>query len=361
MGAKMKAARLHVPGEPFSVDDVDVPEPRYGEVLIEVGACGVVPNMQAVTSGTHWYTLPPLPAIYGLDAAGTIRELGEGVHGWKAGDRVYVNPALAAEQVEPQLYARSFALRGYFGAGPLAEALLAEQPGGGFAEFTTAPAGQLVRLPDGVSFEQGARYGYLGTAYAALKRAGAGPARTVLVNGATGTLGVGAVLLALAMGATRIVASGRDRARLAQLAALDPARISAHALADGPIAVRARDVTGGRGVDAVIDCAGRGTPAATVLDGLQALAHGGTAVLAGAYVERMELDPMWFLVHETRVTGSLWFTVADGEEMGALARAGLLRLDRLHDEPYPLARVNDALARAAGRVGGFVNIVVIPR
>lgn len=90
----MLAARLHAPGEPFQVEQVPVPQPRHGEVLVRVAAAGLIPNMKAAVSGKLWYRLPPLPAIYGLDAAGTVERLGPGVVGVSVGDRVYVNPIL---------------------------------------------------------------------------------------------------------------------------------------------------------------------------------------------------------------------------------------------------------------------------
>jgi NADPH:quinone reductase-like Zn-dependent oxidoreductase len=78
-------------------------------------------------------------------------------------------------------------------------------PYGGLSEFLTAPQRNLVKLPDSVTFEQRARLGYLGTAFSALRKAGAGPGRTVLIDGICGTLGLGACLIALGLGVTRIL------------------------------------------------------------------------------------------------------------------------------------------------------------
>ena len=74
----MRAARLHEPGKPMRVDQVDRPQPRPSDVLVQVKACGVIPNMNAVFSGRYWHHLPPLPAIVGLDAAGVVAEVGRG-------------------------------------------------------------------------------------------------------------------------------------------------------------------------------------------------------------------------------------------------------------------------------------------
>jgi hypothetical protein len=79
-------------------------------------------NTRAVVSLDHWYRLPPLPAIYGLDAAGTIEALGPNVSGFASGDRLYVNPILACGarpgcRDRKPILCRGFCLRGYFGAG----------------------------------------------------------------------------------------------------------------------------------------------------------------------------------------------------------------------------------------------------
>ena len=170
MNDTMLAARLHVPGEPFQVEQVPVPQPRHGEVLVRVAAAGLIPNMKAVVSGKLWYRLPPLPAVYGLDAAGTVERLGPDVIGVAPGERVYVNPILGCGSCpgcrsrKPML-CQSFCLRGYFSTGPDGDVLQQAYPNGAFAQFITAHVDSLVRLPGSVTFEQAARFGYLGTAY----------------------------------------------------------------------------------------------------------------------------------------------------------------------------------------------------
>src|SRR5258708_26778002 len=90
----MRAARLHQPGEPLHVDRIPVPEPGPRDVLIAVKSCGVIPNMNAIFSGTLWNRLPPLPASVGLDAAGIVAKVCRAVTNVAAWGRVYVNPWL---------------------------------------------------------------------------------------------------------------------------------------------------------------------------------------------------------------------------------------------------------------------------
>src|SRR5262249_47405401 len=156
----------------------------------------VVPNLTNVLK--HWQgwfpelPLPQLPASFGLDVAGEIAAVGGTVQNFELGDRVYVTPGLycgscrACRNDEP-INCTNFTFRGYFGFGPLSQRQFDLYPHGGFSEFITAPARNLVRLPDALDYPTAARFGYLGTAYAALKKAGAAPGRTILINGGTGT------------------------------------------------------------------------------------------------------------------------------------------------------------------------------
>ncbi|HXX04358.1 MAG TPA: alcohol dehydrogenase catalytic domain-containing protein, partial [Xanthobacteraceae bacterium] len=266
----MLAARLHKTGEPMKLEQVPVPAPRPTDVLIQVKACGVVPNLINVL--THWQSwfpelpLPKLPAIFGLDVAGVVAAPGDQVQKFRKGDRVYVNPGLfcgscPACRADEVQNCTNYTFSGYFGFGPDSQKQFDAYPYGGMCEYMIAPQHNLVPIPDSVTFEEAARFGYIGTAYAALRKAGAGPGKTILINGLTGTLGLGATLCALGRGVTRILGTARDRGRLARVKALAPDRIATLTQNEGKaVAEWARSFTGGHGVDAVIDCLGPGTP-----------------------------------------------------------------------------------------------------
>src|SRR5262245_41577174 len=75
MAASMRSARLHEPGQPLRIDTVEIPEPRPRDVLVQVKACGIIPNMNAIFSGRLWNHLPPLPASVGLRSEEHTSEL----------------------------------------------------------------------------------------------------------------------------------------------------------------------------------------------------------------------------------------------------------------------------------------------
>ena len=369
MPATMRAARMHAVGAPMSIDTIPVPAPGSTDVLVEVKACGMVPNLGNVLANwTKWFPhlpLPKLPAIFGLDPAGVVVEIGDQVIDVKPGERVYVNPLRSCGACQmcragERTRCRYFTFNGYFGFGPDAQKVYDLYPYGGFCEFMTAPQYALVKLPDNVGFEAAARFGYLGTSYGAMKKANAMPGQSMLIDGISGTLGLGAALLGLAMGITRILGTGRDRKLLDRVKALAPGRIEVHALGDGSTAQWAKQATAGEGVDFMISALGPGSPSSTMLDSLQSVRRGGRAVNVGAVAEPVPVDVHWLMDEQIQLIGSNWFTSAQGQEMAELARVGLLDLSVFEHQRFPLEDVNRAISGLQSRNGGFSNYVIVP-
>ena len=376
MSQTMIAARLHKTDAPLQLDEIPLPEPGPADVVVSVKACNIVPNLKNVLS-SDWprlvpnLPLPKLPAIFGLDAAGVVADVGEHVHAVRPGYRVYVNPARGcgscrACRAGELLNCESFIYQGYFGRGPLSQKVFERYPYGGLAEYTIAPATALVKLPDPIAFEEAARFGYLGTGYGALRKAGVRAGSSVLINGATGTLGVGAVLIALAMGAGRVLGTGRNRALLARVKALAPERVDVLSVAEGASA-RATNVqewamslTEGEGVDAVVDCLPPRAPASAQIGALRALRMGGTWVDVGGVSDELVIPPYFMKTRNLTLTAGRWFTTAEGRDMAEMARAGTLDLSVFEHRRYPLAKVNDAIAALKEGDGGFTNFVVLP-
>lgn len=362
----MRAARLHVPGGEFQIDEIPRPTPTGLDVLVELKATGVVPNLRNVMNnyGDRAYlTVPDLPAIYGLDAAGVVIATGDEVTGINTGDRVYINPGRSCGSCDDcrrgeAINCPAYTFQGYFGFGPGSREIYKRYPYGGFCQFATAPASGLVKLPDAVSFESASRFGYLGTAYSALRKAGIRAGSSVLINGATGTLGVGAVLLARAMGATRILCVARKRPLLDRLHAIDPQRIRVCPEGGASLASWAQAETHGAGVDAVIDTLGPGADAQAMLDAIEALRRGGRLVNVGGMSMPITVNMHHLMCVQKSLIGSLWFTVGEGQEMAELAAAGLLDLSAFEHQVFDLEHVNDALRLAEQRAGGFINVVI---
>ncbi len=372
--ATMMAARLHAYGQPMTLDRIEVPEPRPTDVLVEVKACGVVPNLARVVSNFFGTLtpdnkmMPPLPAIFGLDPAGVVAKVGSQVFGVRPGERVYVNPARACGSCRMcrsgQPYdCPNWTLQGYFGR---SQEIMHAYPYGGLAQFITAPATALVKLPDNLSFEAAARFGYLGTAYAALKKIGVGPGQALLINGISGQLGLNAAQIALAMGSTKILGTGRNQALLDRVKKLSPQRIDVFSVPNAPpgpsdpLVSWAKKATDEHGVDGMIDCLPPGAPASAMMRALFCLRRGGRAVNVGAVMETLPLNAFWMMTNRIGLQGSVWFTTGEGEDMASMAGVGTLDLSILEHRVSPLSKVNEVLAGMDDRNGGFTNFVIDP-
>ncbi|WP_166663649.1 alcohol dehydrogenase catalytic domain-containing protein [Streptomyces sp. NBC_00582] len=366
----MRAARMHAVGQPLTIDEVERPRPRPTDVLVEVRACGIVPNLGNVLHHLQeWFPhlyLPKLPAIFGLDATGVVVEKGEQVHGIGIGDRVYVNPARYCGscrkcRLGETTACRAYAFNGYFGFSPYSQQLFEDYPYGGLAEYMTAPQYSLVVLPDNVSHETAARWGYLGTGYRALRRGGVGPSSTVLINGISGTLGLGVALFALALGARKVLGTARDHDLLARVKAIAPERVEVHSLDDEPsVGEWARSLTDGAGVDVAIDALGPGAPHDSFLSGVDALGRGGHHVNIGAVAGDVPVHLHKIMDIDARLSGSAWFSTAEGQEMADLAESGMVDLSVFEHEVFKLHDVNTALSVLKNRNGGFSNYVICP-
>ena len=363
----MRAARLHRRGEPFEIDHVPRPSPRPMDVVVQVKTCGIVQNLRNIIKDSeHIHVeIPQLPAIFGLDPAGVIAEKGELVHGFEVGDRVYVNPlrycGTCRQCTMGEPAACDYAvLNGYFGTGAHADQSFRDYPYGGYAEYMIAPQYSLVKIPDKLSFETASRFGYLGTAYSALRRARVDMNSTVLINGATGTLGLGGVLFALALGAPKVLGVGRDRALLERVKAICPERIEVHSTRESalPVGDWARSITDGNGTDVVMDALPVGAPLDAFMAAFDALGKCGRHVNCGGMFDNVPVFTPKFIMGLHTMIGSNWFTTAQGQEMAALAASDQVKLDVFENYTYALEDLNQALVDIEQRHGGFSNFVI---
>lgn len=199
--------------------EVETPRPGPGEVLVRVRAGAVNFPDLLMTRGEYQHK-PPLPFVPGMEMAGEVAAVGEGVEAWSVGD-----------------------------------AVVGGAKTGGFAEFALAPAAALRPKPGRLGFAEASAYGaaYL-TAYVALvRRAQAQPGEWVLVHGAAGGVGLAAVDLAKRLGCRVIAASASDEKLAAVAAAYAP---DAVVNITGGFRDQVKAITGGAGADIVYDPVG---------------------------------------------------------------------------------------------------------
>lgn len=285
----MKAIVVREFGDPgvMRVEDVPTPEAGPGQVLVRVRAVGVNPVDAYIRKGAY-ARKPELPYTPGADAAGTVHAVGTGVTPWSAGQRVYIYGTVAG-------------------------------PFGACAEFAVCDPAQVHRLPDAVSFEQGAAIGVpYATAYRALfQRAQARPGETVLVHGGSGGVGTAAIQLARASGLVILATAGTDRG-LAHVTAQGSTCAFNHRAAGYIDQIMA--ATGGRGVDIVLEML-----ANVNLDhDLRMLATKGRVIVIGNR-GTIEIDPRQTMGKDTDIRGMVLFNTSAEEmaEIHAALGAGL--------------------------------------
>ncbi len=369
MTIMMRAARLHAVNEPMRVEEVQKPNATGTDVVVEVKACGMVPNLANVLNNWEtWYPHQPLPvkpAIFGLDPAGIVHQVGEQVVAVKPGDRVYVNPlrscgACYACASGQQAKCEYFTFNGYFGFNKSSLEIYKRYPEGGFAQFMRAPQNAIIKIPDNMTFPQAARMGYLGTSYSALKKFGILAGKSVIINGATGTLGVGAVLFALAMGISRIYAVARGKTLLERLKQLDPKRIETFSSQDGKVSDWVNSSTDGIGADLMLDCLGAVADVNAMRDAMMGVKRGGRIVNIGGTGSDMLFNTKWWMDEQMELIGSAWLTTAEGMEIAEMVRSGAIDLSVLEARTYPLDQINEAINGVASGDGGFTNYVLEP-
>lgn len=303
------------------------PEPAPGEVLVAVRAAGL--NRADLMQLRGQYPPPPGESdVPGLECAGEVVAPGEGVEGWAPGQRVM---ALVA--------------------------------GGGQGSLAAIPAGQLMALPDELSFAEGAAIPEAGlTAWTNLVAEGGLAAgetamiKTVLISGANGGVGSFAVQLAASLGA-RVIAAGRTIERLEPLRDLGAAELVA---LDDRLPASVRAATGGRGADLALDLvAGEHLPRM-----LAALAPRGRLILVGLTAgRRADVDLMTILRQRLRLVGSVLRPRPRPEKAALVAAFAAFALPRLAsgelravvDRVLPFDRAEEAYAALeAGGVNGKV-------
>ncbi|MFF2555581.1 NADPH:quinone oxidoreductase family protein [Nocardia sp. NPDC058058] len=237
----MRAAVVSKLEGPESIEVLDMPEPAAypGGVVIEVHAAGIAFPDVLMTRG-QYQMKPQLPYIVGCEVAGIVREAPEGTH-VVAGDRVVALTLL----------------------------------GNAAAELAVTPAEMVFKLPDNVSLEAGAGvlFNDLTVHFCLTKRGRLAPGETVLVHGAAGGIGTSTLRMAKALGAGRVIAvvSTEEKAEVARAnGATDVV------LTDGWLAA-VKELTGGRGVDIVLDPVGGDR----FTDSIRSLASAGRVLVVG--------------------------------------------------------------------------------
>ncbi|CCF65620.1 NADPH:quinone oxidoreductase family protein [Nocardia cyriacigeorgica] len=323
----MRAAQVSKLEGPESIEVVDLPEPTPfpGSVVIDVHAAGVAFPDVLMTRGLYQMK-PPLPFVVGGEIAGVVREAPEGAH-VRAGDRV------------------------------IALTLL----GNAMAEVAVVPAEMVFRLPDNVSLEAGAGilFNDLTVHFCLRNRGRLAPGETVLVHGAAGGIGTSTLRMAAALGAGRTIAvvSTEEKAEVARAnGATDVV------LTDGWLDA-VKELTGGRGVDIVLDPVGGDR----FTDSIRSLASAGRLLVVGftaGEIPTVKVNRL--LLKNVEVVGAAWgewvmthpgYLAEQWAEVEPLLASGAITAPQ--PVLFPLDRAADAVASLDNRTATGKVVVTV--
>jgi S-(hydroxymethyl)glutathione dehydrogenase/alcohol dehydrogenase len=359
----MRAALIEASNTPLEVvDDVDIEEPRTGEVLVRVSHCGLCHSDLSLQNGQF----PVMaPTVLGHEAAGVVEAVGDGVTAVAPGDKVVLSPIPACNQCYWCVRGEygccvnvATILTGTFNDGrtPLSrqgKPILRGVGVAGFAELVITPESGAVKVPDDTPLDIACVIGCaVQTGVGAVLNTTRVPeGATVLVVGGGG-IGISIVQGARVAGATRIILSDPIKSRREAVP-----RFGATDVIDPTtqnVAEQVFRITDGIGVDNAFDAVGS---TVAIEACLTATRNGGTTTLvgAGALDQTIPMPPpvMWAL-NERKLIGSTLgscYGPRDIPRFVQLWRTGRLDLEGMITARRPLAEVNDAMADMTAGIG----------
>jgi L-iditol 2-dehydrogenase len=337
--------------EDVRLETVAVPEIGPGELLVRVHTCGICgTDLKKILTGSH-----SAPRIFGHEMAGQVVAIGEGVKDFGVGDRVMVFHHIPCGEcyycrkkvfAQCPVYKKVGATAGF------------EPSGGGFAEYIRVMdwivRKGVVRLPDDVSYEQASFIEPVNTCLKAVKSLQLQPDETVLVIG-QGPIGIILAALAKRTGTT-VVTSDLYPQRL-KISESFGLKHNVNAGVEDP-AVRVRELTNGRGADAVILATAGNSLIKPAMDATRP----GGRIMLFAQTQRSEvaIDPAAVCMDEKTLMGSYSASVDLQEENVRLVLSGEIDFARLISHRFPLSDSVEAIRMASHPAPDSMKIVIQP-
>ena len=330
-----------------------VPVPKIGssEMLVRVHSCGVCgTDLKKIATGSH-----PAPRIFGHETSGVVAAVGDGVRDYRPGDRVMVFHHIPCGQcfycqnktfAQCSTYKKVGCTAGF------------EPSGGGFAEYVRVMDWIVehgtVRIPEDVSFEQACFVEPVSTCMKGIQAVRLRPGETVLAIG-QGPIGIILSVLAKRAGATLITSDlYPERLRIGSSCGIDLTIDASRA----DVVTRVRELTEGRGADAVILAVGGNSLIQTAMDA----ARPGGRILLFAQTQHGEtvIDPAAICVDEKTLLGSYSASVDLQEEAVRFVMNREMDLERLVSHRFPLSESPQALDLAAHPKPSSMKIMIQP-
>jgi alcohol dehydrogenase len=355
----MKAAVLKALGSPLSVETVPDPVLGTGEVIVDVVAARMLAYAGEVFSGKRQYLLE-LPIVPGPGGVGRVRAVGPDATRLEVGDWVSIDPTVRSrdDTVSPEII-----LQGLTAGSQAALRLQRHYHDGAFAQQVRVPT-ENVSLIGAIDPADAGKWCALGTLlipYGGLLAGRLLAGETLLVNGATGAFGSAGVAVGVALGAGRVVATGRNEKALAGLERRFGDRVrTVKMIGNEEEDRRQMQKAAGGPIDCVLDLLPPIARPSWVRAAVLAVRPYGRAVLMGGIRDDVSLPYAWMMRECIEVRGQWMYPREAAQRMVGLIRSGLVRLEDFAVTEFPLAKVNEAVVHAAANTGPFKMTVVRP-
>lgn len=354
----MKAWQLDGLGGSFRLTECPKPEARPGSVVVHMEASAIMSYMKDYVEGKlPIYHAPGKPFIPGGNGVGVVEAVGDNVWHLNVGQRVVISPHLVAQE---NVQNPAQILLGVTAQGSTGWRMQENWPDGTLGEYAVIPA-SLVTPVEGLDHVDPAQLAVTMrhiVPYGGLLRGRLAAGETLLVSGATGAYGSAATLLALAMGAARVVAVGRNPRKLDALAAVAGERCTTLVSTGDPAkdAAAVRSLTEG-GVDMAFDMVGGATDPHQTLAALYSLVDGGRLVLMGSMATPLPLPYIDVMLHGWEILGNFMYPADAYRRLLALVRSDQLDISSIRTRVHPMSDVPHAMENA--REAGGLECVVI--
>jgi 6-hydroxycyclohex-1-ene-1-carbonyl-CoA dehydrogenase len=340
----MRAAIFEKPNAPLTIGEWPTPEPKPGEILVKVSACGVChTDLHYIDHGVPTFKTPPL--ILGHEAAGIVAGVGHGVTIRREGDRVLLPAILTCGHCYNCRTGREniCAEMRMFG----------NDVDGAYAEYVLAPAKDTFLLPESIPLIEGSIIAdAISTPYHAVKNRGQVRGGDKVIVFGCGGIGLNIVQMATAFGAGVIAVDLRDdklevAKSLGAIATINPQKVER-------IDKEARKLTGG-GADVGFEAIGNPD---TIAAAFGCVRNGGRLVIVGFTHHDVSLNAGRIMYREMEIVGSLGCRPVDYPPLIEMVAAGRIRVKELVSHRFPLERINEALDQL--REGRGLRSVVTP-
>lgn len=322
------------------VEEVGVPEPGPGDVLIRIAYCGICGSDLHAFNGKHPFI--SLPATPGHEFSGTIAEIGDGITGFTKGDRVTCEPNLVCGQCYNCKIGRYNICKSL--------RVMGCQGDGGMADFFIAPADKTIHLPDSLSLRDATLVEPLAVGVHAVRKAGVLFGKNIVIIGA-GTIGLMTLVSAVNAGAKKILVADLSEKRL---------EIAQHFGATGVINAGKEDTAQAilsskpyEGYDVVFECVGIEK---TIRDAMAIVRKGGRVVVCGVFEHEPTIKMADVSDREIELVGSIMYIRRDITDAIDLLDNGSCPADMFISEVFSLEDCKNAFMAALNTAN---NIKVI--